>query len=207
MKKNKTIAYMLAATLLVGGTFVGTKALFTDQIDTIGELSISTGDLDIEIDSKETTNWEIMRNGEENEDPNFTEGDEPNYGNIKPGDLLKKKVVIKNAGTLRIDKNLELSHDDKKIPNELKGFLKLSQTPITFNDKNGNGFFDPDETAEMTLVIKADGPGVHNTAKGVSDEDKAKSFNKDEIEKVTFNLNNVWTLKAKQQNTNGNAIQ
>ena len=30
MKKNKTIAYMLAATLLVGGTFLGTKALFTD---------------------------------------------------------------------------------------------------------------------------------------------------------------------------------
>ena len=28
MKKNKTIAYMLAATLLVGGTFVGTKAWF-----------------------------------------------------------------------------------------------------------------------------------------------------------------------------------
>ncbi len=41
MKKNKTIAYMMAAMLLVGGTFVGTKALFTDQVDATGEISIS----------------------------------------------------------------------------------------------------------------------------------------------------------------------
>ena len=63
MKKNKTIAYMLAAALLVGGTFVGTKALFTDKIETAGELQISTGDVNIEI--IEPSKWALIRNGNE----------------------------------------------------------------------------------------------------------------------------------------------
>ena len=48
MKKKKVAALALAASLLVGGTFIGTKALFTDSIENVGEISISTGDLDIE---------------------------------------------------------------------------------------------------------------------------------------------------------------
>ena len=63
MKKNKTVAYALAATLLVGGTFLGTKALFTDKVDTVGELSISTGDVDIVAEV--TQDWTLDRNGYE----------------------------------------------------------------------------------------------------------------------------------------------
>ena len=45
MKKNKTIAYMLAATLLVGGTFAGTKALFESKVTAQTDLVITTGSL------------------------------------------------------------------------------------------------------------------------------------------------------------------
>ncbi len=196
MKKNKTIAYALAATLLVGGTFLGTKALFTDQLDTIGELAISTGDVDIKV--KETTGWQITRNGEENEDTSH--GSKPDYGNIKPGDKLEKTVVVQNAGTLRIG-DLALNHDDAKIPNDLRKFLTLTEK-TQINDENKNGEFDPNETATITLTVKADGPGMHNTAEGVTEEEKSKSFNKDTIEEQTFNLNNAWTLIATQQNEN-----
>ena len=54
MKKNKTIVYMLAAALLVGGTFVGTKAYFTDSAEAKTNLILSMGDVDV---SAEDTEW------------------------------------------------------------------------------------------------------------------------------------------------------
>ncbi|MEG1285055.1 MAG: hypothetical protein RSD22_04905 [Romboutsia sp.] len=83
MKKNKTIAYMLAATLLVGGTFAGTKALFTDKVDIANKLVITTGIVDIEI--KEDTEW-------------FKNGDKlsKDFSTLVPGDVLTREVKVAN---------------------------------------------------------------------------------------------------------------
>ncbi|RDY22507.1 hypothetical protein CHF27_013025 [Romboutsia maritimum] len=61
MKKNKTIAYMMAATLLIGGASLGTKALFSDQAEAkVNDLIITMGNLHVKVD--EGDGW-ILKSG------------------------------------------------------------------------------------------------------------------------------------------------
>lgn len=196
MKKNKTIAYMLAATLLVGGTFVGTKALFTDVEQVAGELKISTGDIDIEV--VEDSGWVLDRNGNEYANGTTVKG-ETGIGpinlpetkdfanNIKPGDVLTKKITIKNVGTLIADVNLV--KDTEVDLGVLEGFLKLEETLVNGEDVH-EATLIPNEEITVELKISANGSGLHN-------EDE--SYNKDSIEQQTINLTNAWTLEAVQQ--------
>ena len=117
---------MLAATLLVGGTFLGTKALFTDKVDVASELAISTGDVDIEVVG--TNDWVLDRNGKEfsgdrttgitDEEREYNTGVTIEHGggsntqetggdvfanNLKCGDRLYKEIIIQNQGTLIAD--------------------------------------------------------------------------------------------------------
>lgn len=191
MKKNKTVAYALAATLLVGGTFLGTKALFTDKVDVAGELKISTGDVDIEV--KNQTDWILDRNGEEsNTGTNHVEG---SLDNIKPGDVLTKEITIKNAGTLIAEVNLV--RNEEVTLGTLDGFLTLEET-LDKGDNVDNLTLNPGQEKTVELKISANGPGLHNTA-DVVDGSFSKSYNTDDIEKTTVNLTSAWTLNAKQQ--------
>lgn len=182
MRKNKTIAYALAATLLVGGTFLGTKALFTDKVDVAGELKISTGDVDIEVINQ--TDWTLDRNGDEaNTGTNHEDG---SLDNIKPGDVLTKEITIKNAGTLIAEVNLV--RNEKVNLGVLDGFLTLEETLDKGNNVD-NLTLNPDEEKTVELKISANGPGLHNK----------EGYNTDEIEKETVDLTSAWTLNAKQQ--------
>ncbi|WP_373600103.1 hypothetical protein [Paraclostridium bifermentans] len=191
MKKNKTVAYALAATLLVGGTFVGTKALFTDKIDTVGELSISTGDVD--IDAKVTQDWTIDRNGEE---PNTGTPDSSGdillakFDNLKTGDVLTKKVTITNKGTLKAHVNLI---EDENVTNKLPDGIKYtaSFTDAKGNELAENAIMDIGSSSTVDLKIEVVGGGEHN---------KEGSLNSDEQEKTIINLNDSYTLNAVQQN-------
>lgn len=196
MKKNKTLAYMLAATLLVGGTFVGTKALFTDVEQVAGELKISTGDVDIEVIND--TNWILDRNGNEFADGSTVKGEtgigpinlpetETFANNIKPGDVLTKEITIKNAGTLIA--NVDLVRNEEVSLGVLEGFLTLEETLV--NGQNvDSATLIPGEEIKVELKISANGPGLHNTD---------GSYNKDSIEEQTIDLTNAWTLEAVQQ--------
>ncbi|CEO12306.1 Uncharacterised protein [[Clostridium] sordellii] len=201
MKKNKTVAYALAATLLVGGTFLGTKALFTDSIENVGEISISTGDLDIEADD---TNWVLDRNGTEHGDgTNNVEDPEGNgesmdknmsnditrtksfANNLKPGDKLIKKVMVTNKGTLAVG-NLSVTKNEGNIDlGPLAGLITVSE------GKLGKTSLIPGESTELQLeiVVKNQG-GQHNK----------EGYNTDDIENATIRLKNAWTLNATQQN-------
>ena len=205
MKKNKTIAYMLAAALLVGGTFVGTKALFTDKIETAGELQISTGDVNIKV--SETSGWILTRNGSElnegtNIENNGIDGFAPDKGygitnnkdtvpetpfanNLKPGDVLKKVVTIKNIGTL----NAKLSLDSSKVSEKL-GSLNdfITATETNFNDANENGILEPGEYGSIILTLTADQESVHNIT----------GVNNDTQEDTIVDLTNAWVLTATQ---------
>lgn len=208
MKKSKTVAYMLAATLLVGGTFAGTKALFTDNIDNVGELKISTGDVDIKV--LDSSKWTIDRNGVELKEGSNIEGDigeegfapshdtnkqdvapeTPFANNLKPGDILTKKVTIKNIGTL----NAKLTLDDTGVEGklgELKDFIKPGKTAIV--DKNNNGILEPGEEAEFTLTLTAEQDSVHNTSSTGEVKD-----NNDTQEDAIVDLTNAWILNATQ---------
>ena len=210
---------MLAATLLVGGTFVGTKALFVDNTDKVGELKISTGDVDIEV--LESSKWVLDRNGAElKEGTNITDplgqvgyadthdrnkidkvptyidndGDEketPFANNLKPGDVLTKVVTVKNVGTL----NAILELDDSNVVNQLgdlSDFIVPTKTGITTAWKNDN-IVEPGETATFTLTLTATQTSAHNTSStGVVLD------NNDDQEDAIVDLTNAWVLTATQ---------
>lgn len=219
MRKNKTVAYMLAATLLVGGTFIGTKALFTDKEDIVGELAISTGDVDIEVidDSK----WQLDRNGSEySEDTNVQTKEADITGvapgddlkeiatkdfanNLKPGDALTRTVIVQNKGTLIAEVTLgnNFNVNDTEKLGALAGLITPSQT-VTVKEKgtdvvkeNGKCELKPGETVEITLALNVENKGGQHqkTATG-------ENYNADNIENTVINLTNAWTLDAVQQN-------
>ena len=224
MKKNKTIAYMMAATLLVGGTFLGTKALFTDKLDTIGELAISTGDVDIEVTDKGA--WTLIRNGKDLKDgttnditdDNGIEGTAPTHGtnnedklpkevkpetpfanNLKMGDTLTKTVRVENKGTLNAVLNLEENEQKGNIPDKLKEIMVLDEV---LKDKGGNiisnGYvLKPGEeiTVELKISLNENPEQLHNTANG-------DSANHDDIEDTVINLTDRWELSATQVTEN-----
>lgn len=218
MKKNKTVAYMLAATLLVGGTFLGTKALFTDKIDVAGELSISTGDVDIEVVGE--NKWLLDRNGAEySEGTNVGTKEDDKSGvaptddlkeiaskhfanNLKPGDKLEKSITIENKGTLIAEVTLgnNFGEDNSKL-GALNGLVKPSQTVTVKGEVDSDGEFtlSPGETAEIKLTLSVDGGGQHEqTATG-------SNYNADNIENTVVDLTDAWTLDAVQQNPDNKA--
>lgn len=193
MKKNKTAAYMLAATLLVGGTFVGTKALFTDSVDSIGELTLSTGDIDIEAEVIQ--DWILDRNGKDDNkgtnNPGAPEG--PLFDNLKTGDVLTKTVEIENVGTLIAEVILM---EEKSVTAELPEGINLT---AYIKDESGNlvpgkSTMLPGKKATIDFKIEVAGGGEHN---------KDGSLNSDEQEQVFIDLDNAYTLNAVQQNPDG----
>ena len=185
MKKNKTIAYMLAATLLVGGTFVGTKALFTDEIDAVGELSISTGDVD--IDSQVIQDWTLERNGYELDTGTSDEGRLAQFENLKTGDKLTKKVEIINKGTLKAVVNLK---EDESITRKLPDGIEYKATLTNNANEDINGsVIAPGYNAIIDFTIEVVGDGKHNSE---------NSLNSDEQEKTIIDLNDSYVLEAQQ---------
>ncbi len=185
MKKNKTIAYMLAATLLVGGTFVGTKALFTDEIDAVGELSISTGDVD--IDSQVIQDWTLERNGYEPDTGTSDKGRLAQFENLKTGDKLTKKVEIINKGTLKAVVNLK---EDESITGKLPDGIEYKATLKNNANEDINGsVIAPGYNAIIDFTIEVVGDGKHNSE---------NSLNSDEQEKTIIDLNDSYVLEAQQ---------
>ncbi|WP_455537590.1 hypothetical protein [Terrisporobacter sp.] len=201
MRKNKTIAYMLAVTLLVGGTFLGTKALFTDKINTVGELSISTGDVDIKV--IEDAGWILDRNGNEHADgstvfgetgtgegtlvdggDNFTT-DNPLANNLKPGDILTKTIKVQNQGTLIAELDLTNNADVQNRLGDLKDLI--TATGEILGDKTE---LLPGETATLKLKLEVNNEGGDHNKDG---------YNTDDIEDYKVDLNGAWVLTATQQ--------
>lgn len=208
MKKNKTIAYMMAAMLLVGGTFLGTKALFTDSIDNVGEISISTGDLDIEL---EDANWVLDRNGIEHGDNTQNVDDPEGIGkgeiisndmnrtkafanNLKPGDVLTKTVKVTNKGTLAVG-DLSVTENEGKLNlHHLSGLITVSKPQL------GKTTLLPGESTTLTLKMTVENKGGQHYKEG---ENNVEGYNTDDIENSTVTLKDAWSLNATQQNPNG----
>lgn len=120
MKKNKMIAYALAATLLVGGTFAGTKALFTNEATIDNDLVIETGKVDIQ--AVNDTGW--ILNGEKS-----YEGDK-----LVPGDRLVRNVEIKNNSNVPTKINVKYNHGQasEELSNAINSkFIKVTDPGIT----------------------------------------------------------------------------
>ena len=172
MKKNKTVAYALAATLLVGGTFWGTKALFTDKVDTVGELSISTGDVDMVAEV--TQDWTLDRNGYEPNTGTSDGGRLAQFDNLKYGDVLTKKVTITNKGTLKALVNFT---ENEAVTDKLPTGIDFT---AEFKDSKGNKL-----PAESTMDI-----GSSATV----------DLKLDKQEQTILELRDAYVLNAQQQN-------
>lgn len=190
MKKNKTVAYMLAATLLVGGTFLGTKAMFTDKVDVAGEVSISTGDVDIAV--AEDNEWILKSNGADE-----NKNGEADFDNLKTGDILTKEVVLKNNGTLKAIVNLEKNEDMiSQLPEGFEYTAKLmeeisgdSESVPVYRPVGKDHVMKPGETVLVKLNLKVTGGGQHN---------QSGSLNSDKQEQQIIDLENSYILDATQ---------
>lgn len=179
MKKNKTIAYALAATLLVGGTFVGTKALFTDKAEAYNDLVITMGKLDINVQEGE---W-IIEN-DNTEASNLTNNDR--FTNVKPGDSFLKEVTITNNGTL--DQVIDVTRGDKS--GEYTDSIRVGETITSeFDGKK----LAPGESAKAFINVKImdDMKGELN-AEGSQNQSNSPTFNFNELV-PTFNINATQT--------------
>ncbi|MGL6106254.1 hypothetical protein [Romboutsia sp.] len=113
MKKNKTIAFVMAAGLLIGGTFAGTKAWFTDQEVVNNDLVITTGDIEVDANDEEEK-WVPVYKTIDGEYTQFydkaapgtskvevkEDGANKSFTNVRPGDVFRKEINVKNTGTL-----------------------------------------------------------------------------------------------------------
>ncbi|MEG2457983.1 MAG: TasA family protein [Bacilli bacterium] len=188
MKKNKTVAYLLAATLLVGGTFAGTKAFFSDQAQAKNDLVITMGDLDVEV---KEGNWmkgkeagrpgsEVISSGENNNIMN----------NAKPGDGFLKEVTITNNGTLNQEIKITASAKKPGVDESIMKYITVDDKIITSLDKQ---VIAPGATVKGKILVTLNYinmPGKHN-------EDG--SFNTDKTQTVDFSeLGGIFTIDAKQ---------
>ena len=173
MKKNKTIAYMLAATLLVGGTFVGTKAWFTDKVDAKNDLVITTGTLDVEFKGDWCEEWGVISTNEEAEKV----GDNV-YKNVKPGDGFTKGVAITNKGNL----STKLSVEGGQVK-EGKEDMPFTIEYQGLNDLNGK-ILKPNETVYFQIN------GTFNKDLDNTYQNKEISLN-EYLEDITINANQI----------------
>lgn len=125
MKINKTISYALATTLLLGGTYLGTKATLIDEKTSNNNLHLTTGALKIEL--IEDT-W--VRNAKDkNNDGHITTIDLPEeqenleknktgiFTNVQPGDSFTRYINIVNDAndydiTLQVKKSLTGNNEE-----------------------------------------------------------------------------------------------
>lgn len=173
MKKNKTIAYMLAATLLVGGTFLGTKAWFSAQVETDNGIKITMGTLDLELDETKTGSganlikgWELVRKTEDTE--STTGGRHGEIGNefteIRPGDTFVREFTITNTGSL--DQIISLdNYSDKETQDKIFKFTIESikdQDNKDISVINNEFRLNADKHATVKLVLVPDAEALDN---------------------------------------------
>ena len=148
MKKNKTVAFALATALLVGGTFMGTKAWFTDTKEVKNNLVLTMGTLDLAVSEGD---WLLTKqNPAESIQPLKGTDVEKNttYNNIRPGDVLTKTISIDNVGSL--DQKLSVTN---KLGEHM---LELFDYRVTgLENLNGSTFKPTDPAKAITITLKA----------------------------------------------------
>ena len=162
MKKNKTVAFALATALLVGGTFMGTKAWFTDSAEVSNDLIVSIGNLDLEI---EEVDWRHKR-----ENPQESETMPLDTENVRPGDWFEKEVTVTNTGSLDQIITFETALDDMKIK-DANWEIEI-ETELEDGDR-----LNTNQSKDMIIKVKSIPSELKN-------DDQEKDFNFAELSKA-----------------------
>lgn len=159
MKKNKIVAFAMAGALLVGGTFAGTKAWFTDSATEKSDLVITTGTIELEttvrdewtpgyLEYKEGAGIVATRDNTTEAKPDGKGG----FTNVRPGDKFFKTIEIRNIGTLA--QKLNVSGGEDKFENDSFRITTTAKQDIgngtILKPGMGNGFFIEVEVLEQT---------------------------------------------------------
>lgn len=158
MKKNKTIGFMMAAVLLVGGTFMGTKALFTDKAEATNNLVITMGNLDINTKEDE---WKIITSTDTGTETTQKVSD---ITNVKPGDRFMKKVTITNDGSLNQKIDIVKTGESAEYPGTILvgDSIQLLKGKVLEPGKSVNTYIDVLVTPEMKGEFEKDGQNKAN---------------------------------------------
>lgn len=137
MKKNKTVAYMLATTLLLGGTFLGTKALFTDTATSKNSLILTTGKVDIEVNEdawlrnvKDTNNDGKINAQDRPYNQGCEQSAEGTFSNVQPGDTFMRYINVLNQEST-YDVSLKIEKEITNNNEELMKFIKIEDNILT----------------------------------------------------------------------------
>ena len=181
MNKNKVVGLALASALLVGGTFAGTKAWFTDVVETDTNLEISTGDLDIK--QEEYQGWKLHTyRGEFN-----IKGNDEKLKSIQPGDRLTKIITIKNVG--EIDAKINLSKIEGAITGSAAKAFSYSAEIMDGEDDN---IYQPNLALNVKLTVTMNSaPGQHNV-------NVSPNYNTDTIANSKLNIGSLYKVEARQ---------
>ncbi len=194
MKKNKTIAYMLAATLLVGGTFVGTKAWFTASGTVDSGLVVTTGTMGLSV--TEDNNWKVVTPGGITEITNQDAGN--NFENVKPGDIFEKTVTITNTGSL--NQILTVSKADPTKTDD-----NFTVTVEGLDELNGKTLEAKNGEATFKIKVETNTTNMHSNDADTEANSSPIDGDKHDDEATTFDLKGVMgqiTISAKQTNAN-----
>lgn len=118
-RKNRIKATVcgLSFSLAIGLLQVrGTYALFTDTVDMVSDLAISTGDVNVEVDEKSFS-----------------------YDNVQPTSELKHEFTISNNGTLNQNINLGLVSPTEGLPNEIYNCIKSYKVEFIVGEDGNSG--------------------------------------------------------------------
>lgn len=178
MKSKKIMGLLLAGTIFVGATAYGSNAWFTDTATTDANISITMGNLDIELDElPEDEQWWIKEGtttetDEENGDYEFENGTDY-FSNVRPGDTFTRTIPVVNEGTLKAKVNVALADlSTVVVGQDVNGNdLLFDQVFELVTKGSGETVIERSETlnVELALKVKEDLGNIANANNGSED--------------------------------------
>lgn len=187
MKKNKTVAYMLATTLLLGGAFVGSKALFTDKATSENKLILTTGKVDIEVKEgawmrnvQDKNNDGIIDARDDADSQKCEKSADGVFANVQPGDTFTRYISVLN-GKSTYDVTMEIKKELTGNNEKLMKYIEIEDASLVDGVKEiGSGY---NTGGYITVKISDKKEGAWDAFNGAGQ----------------FDLNATYTINATQK--------
>ena len=175
MKSKKIMGLLLAGAIFVGATAYGSNAWFTDEVTTDANISISMGNLDIELDElPEDEQWWVKEGtttetDEETGDIEFENGTD-SFSNVRPGDKFTRTIPVQNVGSLKAKVNIALADlSTLVVGQDVDGApLLFDQVFELVTEGTGETVIEKEGTAnvKLELQVKEDLGNIANMSNG-----------------------------------------
>lgn len=189
-KSNKFFTSVLAGALLFGGAALGTNALFSDEKTSENQLTLTTGQVKIDVregqwirnlkDTNGDGHITVLDNVKNQIEQNQLEvSDNGEFKNVQAGDTFTRPITVDNRAST-YDVEIAIKAEDLISPNGLENLISVDSS----NFVNG--------LASSTLPKGANFSGYITVT--VGDKNNPNELNG----MGTFNLNQAYTVTATQ---------